>query len=297
MVLRVLLTLCWAGWLSGLQAQVGPYDDIRPYHAALAGCEAGDCATASDALGAALEELVGRQDMESPATACDFMGFVASADGRLRVWTWNWANDNRTAGYGGLVAFSEGRGEAPRFTKLKDVDSADRPDEQAAVSAENWHGALYYAMVPDAIDKNTWLLLGWDDGDAQVTRKVIEPIQWRPRGLRFGAPVLQSPKGMKKRHVLEYADAVQASLRFQAETRGREGHPDRIIFDHLAPSAPHLEGITAFYGPDMTFDAYVPGKKGGAPWVLQLEAPAAVILEGDRPFSDPRQRNGRGNQR
>ena len=46
-------------------------------------------------------------------------------------------------------------------------------------------------MVPDAVDPDVWLLLGWDDADAQVTRKIIEPLQMRAKGPRFGAGGLQ----------------------------------------------------------------------------------------------------------
>jgi len=96
--------------------------------------------------------------------------------------------------------------------------------------------------------------------------------------------------------VLEYADAVQVSLRYQAEAKGRDGHEQRLVFDHLAPREPHLTGISAYYGPDMTFDAYVPQKKG-APWVLQENVPAIQTLSKDRPFVDPRSRNAPRNRR
>ena len=133
-------------------------------------------------------------------------------------------------------------------------------------------------MVPDAVEANVWLLLGWDDADAQETRKIIAPLHMRAKGLRFGAGILQSPQGLRRRHVLEYADAVQASLRYQPAVRGKQAHPERILFDHLAPREPHLTGISAYYGPDMTFDAYAPGKKG-APWVLQEKVDAIQPLQ------------------
>ena len=46
----------------------------------------------------------------------------------------------------------------------------------------------------------------------------------------------------------------------------------------------------------MTFDAFAPGKKG-APWVLQEKVDAIQPLQEDRPFNDPRPRNGRRNRR
>ena len=287
-----------AMWCAAIMAagQTDPYQSVRPLMAGLTSCSDEVCVALSDSIADALESMLQAEDaFESLSSSPDFMAGVASGDGKLRVYTWNWAHEDRTSGYGGLVAFQSKDGDV-EFTRLLDLSSADRTDEQQSLKAEDWHGALYYAMVPDAVDKDTWLLLGWDDADAQVTRKVIEPLQIRPRGIRFGAPVLQTTAGLRRRHILEYADAVQASLRYQPEERGRNGHEERIVFDHLGPREPHLSGITAYYGPDMTFDAFIPGKRPGAPWVLKEKTEVSQALPGDRPFVDPRPRNGGRNR-
>ena len=277
--------------------QGDPFSDIRPLHAGLASCAGEDCEAVSAALAQAIEGALRDTDaFDTWPSSTDFMASLQSADGRVRVFTWNWPHPDRTSGYGGLVVDRDDRG-ALRFTRLLDANSADRPSDQQSYTSETWCGALYYAMVPDAVDRNTYLLLGWDDADAQVTRKTVEPLELRGRGIRFGAPVLKTPLGMARRHVLEYADAVQASLRHQPATNGRNGRPQSVVFDHLAPREPHLTGITAYYGPDMTFDAFVPGKKGGAPWVLLENVEAIQPLQEDRPFLDPRPRNRRRNQR
>lgn len=274
-----------------------PYGELKAMVAQFATLNAEEAVSMSDSLAGVLETLLSEEGaMAGLPTSTDFMASVASSDRRLRVYTWNWAHTDRTSGYAGLVAFQAAADEDIRFTRLLDFNSADRPDDQQSYREADWHGALYYAMVPDAVDKDTWLLLGWDDADAQVNRKIIEPLQCRPKGIRFGAPVLQAEWGMQKRYVLEYADAVQVSLRYQEAERGKQSHPKRIVFDHLAPQEPHQAGITAFYGPDMTFDAFLPGKKGGAPWILQPNAPVSTTLPDDRPFVDPRPRN-RSNKR
>lgn len=272
-------------------------DRIRQLHVSLSTCSGDDCLPISDSLASALSaHLAELAEWPAVGSTADFMATVQSADGRLRVMTWNWPHEDRTSSYGGLVAFRQAPGSPAEFTTLRDRSSADRPDVNRSLKTEEWNGALYFGMVPDEVDDNVWLLLGWDDADAQVTRKVIEPIHIRPKGPRFGAGVLQTPMGLQRRYVLEYADAVQASLRFQPAARGKDGHPPRVLFDHLAPREPHLTGITAYYGPDMTFDAFVPGKKG-APWLLQENTEAIQPLQEDRPFNDPRPRNGRRNRR
>lgn len=279
-----------------LQAQWPSLDEAAWMQRALRDCQGEDCAAWSDSLAHALEQgLSAEGAFDEWPDQLDFMAAVRSGDGRLRVFTWNWPLPDRTSGYGGLVAVRDSQG-ALTFTRLFDESSADRPDEQRMVGAEAWHGALYYAIVPDAVDKNTWFLLGWDDGDAQVTRKVIEPIEIRQRGPRFGAPLLQTPRGMLRRHVLEYADAVQVSLRHHPRDKGRD-LPESILFDHLAPLQPHLSGIPAYAGPDMTFDGFVAPIKRRGPWLLQENMDIAHPLPDDRPFLDPRPRNQRRNRR
>lgn len=298
---RLAFRLLW-GWMgmmlcgsaSGQALDLSP---LKPLHGALKSCEGPACRTISDSLSQALEALLNDMPDDADLMRPDFLAAISSADDRLIVLTWNWARADRTSSYAGLVAFRPSVGEPWAFSRLYDESSSDAAQTGRSVSAEDWNGALYYSMVPDAVDKNTWLLLGWDDANAQVTRKVIEPLEWRPRGIRFGAPVLQTPQGMIKRYVLEYADAVQVSLRHQPATRGKDGHAERVIFDHLSPTEPHLTGITAYYGPDMTFDAFVPGKKKGAPWMLVEKVNAAEDLPEDRPFHDPRPRNGGRNRR
>ena len=291
-----LLTLgIWA--LAPLQSTAQGIDlaPLQALHSGLKNCEGDACKSISDSLSRALMDLLDAADPNAEITEPGFMAAVGSSDGQLKVFTWNWAQPNRTSSYGGLVAFRRLGSDIMAYTNLYDASSADAPNARGAVQAQDWHGALYYDMVPDPVDKDTWMLLGWDDGDALVTRKVIEPIQVRGRGVRFGAPTLIGTMGMARRWVLEYADAVQVSLRYQQEKKGKDGHPQRIVFDHLAPSEPHLTGIAAYYGPDMTFDAFVPGKKANSPWELVPNSTSIQALPADRPFVDPRPRNRRRN--
>ena len=270
---------------------------VAPVHAGLKGCQGEACLIIHDSLTAALESaLLAPGAMDLPMVENAFLAAVESENLRLKVLTWNWAHPDRTSGYGGLIAFRDDKGNVT-VIRMLDRSSADAPHPQRSLKAEEWHGALYYDMVPSPVDKATWLLLGWDDADAQVTRKVIEPLQIRSNGIRFGAPVLSTELGMQRRWVLEYADPVQVSLRYQDAEKGAHAHPERIIFDHLAPNEPHLSGISAYYGPDMTFDAFVPGKKPGQPWLMEQNVKVAQDVDGNVPFIDPRPRNRRNNRR
>ena len=155
--------------------QADPFSSIRPLHAALATCDGDDCAALSDSIAEALEAGLSEGDAfaDGPVQT-DFMAAVASDDGRLRVFTWNWPHPDRTSGYGGLVVDGEDPDDL-RFTRLLDPSSADRPSDHQSLQPEAWAGALYFSMVPAPVDKDTYLLLGWDDADAQVTRRSLSP--------------------------------------------------------------------------------------------------------------------------
>jgi hypothetical protein len=94
----------------------------------------------------------------------------------------------------------------------------------------------------------------------------------------MGAPVFNVEKGSPKRFIMEYADDVSASIKYRAGEK-------RFVFDHLAPRGPGLEGNPAFYGPDLTFDAFVYEK---GKWVFESNVYITLDKEdGARPYIDP----------
>jgi len=103
--------------------------------------------------------------------------------------------------------------------------------------------------------------------------------------IRIGLPYIENDEGLKKRHVLEYGDILQVTLKYEEEN-------DRIILDRLAPNDPTLQGQNAFYGPTLEYDAYHwdEGK-----W--QITSFVEVKNEGKRrnrkPYNDPRPKNSR----
>ena len=162
------------------------------------------------------------------------MATVESADGRLKVMTWNWPHEDRTSSYGGLVAF--GMMLTPEWTSPDSMTQAVPTVRTRTGSSSRKTGA---APCTTEWSRTPWIPMSgscW----AGMTPTLRSPeksssrSRCGPKGPRFGAGVLQSPQGLRRRHVLEYADAVQASLRHQPEARGKQGHPERILFDHLA---------------------------------------------------------------
>ena len=80
----------------------------------------------------------------------------------------------------------------------------------------------------------------------------------------FGAPIFDDGKRTRHRIFFEHAERAVMSLRYQEKT-------GLIIFDHLAPSQPSLEGQYEFYAPDFTTDAFK-FEKGKWTYIKNYEA-------------------------
>ena len=130
-----------------------------------------------------------------------------------------------------------------------------------------------------------YTLLGWDGADGLVTRKVIETMSVNNGRVRIGLPYIERDNGLKKRHVLEYGDIIQVTLKYEEDS-------ERIILDRLAPNDPSLKGQTAFYGPTLEYDQY---EWKDSKWVM--ESFVDVKNEGKRkdrkPYNDPRPKSRR----
>ena len=218
--------------------------------------------------------------------------YGAASAGSNKDWaivlSWNSENSERKQSYGGFVIFNDDKSDAGwSWVELEHSLKEDINDVGRSYKTNAWTGALYYSMVLNYDGKTpVYTLLGWDGADGIVTRKVIETMSINNRRVRIGLPYIENTDGLKKRFILEYADILQVTLKYDEES-------DQIIFDRLAPNDPSLIGQTAFYGPTLDYNAFV-WQEGR--WVL--ETFVEVKNEGNRkdrkPYNDPRPKNNRG---
>ena len=169
---------------------------------------------------------------------------------RVLVYTWNVELDDRTQRYGGWVAHAATESDLGyTWTALSHDGDAEVTDNNRMHRQDHWQGGLYYDGVM-TMDKNipVYTLLAWDGADGLTNRKWVETVEPRNGRVRFGSPRFELTEGLRKRHVMTYADAVQAVLRVEQE-------PMRIIMDDLAPQDPTFQGQHAFYGPTLSYNA------------------------------------------
>ena len=210
-----------------------------------------------------LDDLLEMQDgFTFQSTSVKLLSVLHSPDKVFRVFTWNIPLDSGRYEFKGRILM-----RSPyRIMKLKDVSQNIQKPESKTLKNGEWFGATYY-QISGPIERKgkTYTLLGWNGHNAYSNKKLIETLQINEKGeFLMGVPALFDGKRYQCRRIFEYAENVNMSLKFQEKGR-------RIIFDHLAPPQPAMEGVYAFYGPDFTYDAYRL-KKGK--WVFEKDVDA-----------------------
>jgi hypothetical protein len=235
-----------------------------------------------DSLKMAVETVLSTpESMLYPFSKVKWMGVLTSSDNLVRMYTWNIPNDDLSNTYRCYVQYvaDKKKGEI-NWVALDDVMSDNENITQKYMTPEKWQGALYYEIIPVTNKGKTfYTLLGWDGRDAITNRKLIDILHFNGGKVRLGMPVFKVEKGSPKRYFLDYGEDSAVSLRYNAKQK-------RIIFDHLAPSHPSMAGNPAFYGPDLTFDAFLLVK---GEWVY--ESNIEITLGKDdikAPYIDPR---------
>ena len=192
------------------------------------------------------------------------MGFASAGSGqdRLAVVSWNVELNNQTQAYGAVVIFRGRKGEqiAESLQFKRSTTLRNTLDTKSRYTPKDWPGAVYYeVLIQHQGSRPVYTLLGWDGADNIRTRKIVETLTISGTKLKFGVPIISAGRGSTKRYILEYSDQVSAILQWREDL-------DMIVMDHLSPPSEELEGQTAYYGPDMSYDGFVWKKNQ---WVLQ----------------------------
>lgn len=185
-----------------------------------------------------------------PFTLLKTIAVLDSEDGLVRMINWNIEYTDYSYTYAGFILRKEEGKEKVGVTEMVDKTDPYTPKPEGIVDAKNWYGALYYKIIPFGHHgKTEYLLIGWDGGTTGSNFKLMDVLTFAGNTPRFGSPVFKANRTTLKRVVYEYSNMSNMSMRFD-EKNGR------IVFDHLSPESPMLEGVFSYYIPDMTYDAY-----------------------------------------
>jgi hypothetical protein len=195
------------------------------------------------------------------------IGDLRSADQTVRLLTWNIEYEDLSYAYGGFVLRREEGKEKVLIQELNDQLDAYTVKPEGVIDSKMWYGAIYYKIIDFSFQgKTNYLLFGYDAGTTMSNYKVLDVLSFSGQAVKFGAAVFKDTKQTKKRIVFEYSNMATLSLEFEPKR-------NRIVFDHLSPESPALEGVFSYYFPDMSYDAYVYDSDREM-WVLQQDVVA-----------------------
>lgn len=188
--------------------------------------------------------------MDYPFDRLKTMGTIKSEDNLVRLFNWNIENQDFTHEYFCYVLHNNVKKKKIEVTELVDnsVMLPARPDE--TLTAENWYGALYYAIIPKKRKgKMYYTLLGWDGNTASSNIKLMDVLYFTGSKPKLGYGLFKNEEGTHKRLFFEHKEQAVMTMRYEAQR-------DLIVYDHLSPESPALKGFYAYYVPDMSYDAY-----------------------------------------
>lgn len=208
---------------------------------------------------------------------------LRSSDGRVRLFTWNYPNEDGTFEYFGIALFRKDEKSRTNVYKFHRVKTDDRNWVNKIYSEGNWPGALYFEIIPMQKKKNenedAYVLLGWDGLDNLTNRKMIDVISFQGNHCKFGSPLFEVDGKPLKRVVYTFSERATMTLRYYPKKAS-------IVVDHIAPREPQYEGFYPEYGPDGSYDAfkYTKGKWEYTP-IIDI---APFIEEKEERFVNPR---------
>lgn len=193
-----------------------------------------------------------------------YLGQILSPDSKLKIITWNLLLTDGTNEYHCYLLRKERKKSPVRVYKLKGNSMDDPPETDRMYKAEEWYGALYYAVQPFRKNRNIfYVLLGLDNTSLEVSTKIIDVLTFTGEGdIKLGMDCFIKGDKSKFRDLLVYSADGVVSLRFENKRT--------IIFDHLVPVSQTKPGIIDQYVPEFSFDAYVL-KKGNWIFVENIE--------------------------
>jgi hypothetical protein len=176
------------------------------------------------------------------------LGTIKSPDNSFRLFNWNVELDDHSNKYYCYILRFDAKKKDWKTIELLDNSMMlpSQPDD--ILTENNWYGALYYKIIPIEKSKKTiYTVLGWDGNSMVSNVKLIDVLSFNGDHVKIGSPIFKMNGEVHKRLFFEHSKRAFMSLNYD-QVR------NRIIFDHLSPETPGLEGFREYYVPDLSYD-------------------------------------------
>lgn len=205
---------------------------------------------------------------------------ILSPDRSFRILSWYVQQENGTYRYYGTIQMNTASGPLKLYPLIDQTDNLN--DANAVTNNQKWFGARYYDIVPVSSGNRNpyYVLLGWKGNTPNTTKKVIEILSFDQEQVTFGAAVFDGKALQdKNRIIFEYTKSNAMTLKVDKKA-------GMIVFDHLAPVDPEMEGKYEYYASDGTFDGFkIMGGKLKLQEGLELNNDAHAM---DEQYADPK---------
>lgn len=187
-----------------------------------------------------------------PFDSLNRISILKSPDHTFRIFSWQLPLEDGSYRFFGSIQIATKDGQLKMFPLIDGTDKIT--DVNQITDNKSWFGARYYQIIP-VIAKGRapyYVLLGWKGNNAKSSKKVIEILSFdKTNQPVFGKAVIDGLKGQatKNRVVFQYN-------KLNSMTLALDNTVNMIVFDHLAPMSPEMEGNFEFYASDLSFDAY-----------------------------------------
>ncbi len=217
-----------------------------------------------------------KSSFDFPFDSLKEIGRLTSPDKKFRLYNWNVPMKDGTHQYFGFLQAYNEKSKSYQLYRLTDKSAENKNPDNYSSDHTRWYGMLYYKIIVNKHKKKTYYtLLAWDGNDRLSTKKIIDVLVFDSRGFpKFGETVFEAGKKTAKRIVFEFSAQTSMSLRYDDKS-------GMIVFSHLAPPDPSLNGQPVYYGPDGSFDAFE-FKKGK--WIFKSDVDAR---NPETPFDKP----------
>lgn len=175
----------------------------------------------------------------------EMISLLESPDTQFRVFSWNIPLNDGSFLYYGAIQTKTKSGELQLVPLLDKTFEIDKPEE-ARLTPDKWYGAQYYELIPLG---DSYALLGWKGHNPEFSQKVIEILQYSNGQYSLGQPIF-SDSSNRARRIFNFTREANMYLRLQKDK-------SNIVFDHIAPADSSLIGNYKYYGPDLSYDAYL----------------------------------------
>jgi len=176
---------------------------------------------------------------------------VKSPDNTFRIFSWYVPTVEGTYRFFGTIQMATKDGKLKLYPLIDETDQIK--DNNMITTGKQWYGARYYEIIPLVVSgqSTSYVLLGWKGHTNKTSKKVIEVLTFKNEDLQLGKAIFQGSKNteVKNRIVFEYNKLNSMTLRLDKKEQ-------MIVFDHLAPFDPNMEGNFEYYASDSSFDGY-----------------------------------------